>query len=235
MAVVGYASRRAAARAAKERREKWILGVGLLLLIGLLVFEGPKTLARFRGATSAPAPAATSTAISTAGLAAAQPEVTTRDQAPVAAFPSKDPFVAQVRDDSRKVEVPAPITGPPVRAQRFVAKDPFVQQVTVDGVAPGHAVAGSGPVADVKGTFIVVLASIPAGLGRTAALRAAATARKAGVDGVGVLSSTRYATLRSGFYVVYMGPFSSLDDTLAAVTTARSQGFVTSYSRQLGR
>ena len=52
---------------------------------------------------------------------------------------------------------------------------------------------------------------------------------------VGVLKSSSYATLRSGFYVVYAGPFASLKDTLAALGQARSQGFVTSYSRRLGK
>ena len=48
----GKRGRQEAARAAKERRTKVMLVVGAVLLLGLLAFEGPKTLKKLRGTTT---------------------------------------------------------------------------------------------------------------------------------------------------------------------------------------
>jgi SPOR domain len=230
---VGYARRRADARKAKEKRQKRILTVGIVLLLGVMAFQGQKLMNRTRGVDATPAEAVPAPG----GLTLApRGKVTAADRAAAAALGAKDPFVAQVREGGSSFDPPTPIAGPSVRQAAFVSKDPFVQQVVVGGAVPAQAGDTSGgPVANAKGKYIVVLASIPLSGGRGMASRYASKAKSAGVRNVGVLKSSSYATLRSGFYVVYAGPFASLKDTLAALGQARSQGFVTSYSRRLGK
>jgi hypothetical protein len=229
-----YARRRADLRAAKERRQKRMLVVGLVLLAGVIALQGPKTLKRLHG----PAPAASAPSTST-GSSRGEParrKIASSDDAAARAFGEKDPFVAQVSVGGSDFKASIATAGPPVRSTSFVQKDPFIQQVTVGG---SGTIAGSGqdhgtPAASTGGRYIVVLASLPTGNGRGNATRAAAQARGIGLGDVGVLVSSDYSTLRTGFYVVYAGPFTSLEDALRALTDARSKGFITAYSRRLG-
>jgi hypothetical protein len=52
---------------------------------------------------------------------------------------------------------------------------------------------------------------------------------------VGVLDSSRYASLQPGYYVVFTGIYASKSDADAAVGTARQAGFGGAYSRQIAR
>ena len=73
---------------------------------------------------------------------------------------------------------------------------------------------------------------------RTAARSALATADKAarsGLHQVGILDSSRYASLQPGYLVVFTGIYGCEADADAAVATARQAGFGGAYSRQIAR
>jgi hypothetical protein len=83
--------------------------------------------------------------------------------------------------------------------------------------------------------WTIVLVSYPKTNGRVSALRTATRAAKAGVHQVGVLDSSRYASLQPGYYVVFTGIYSGKSDADAAVGTVRQAGFGGAYSRQIAR
>jgi hypothetical protein len=131
------------------------------------------------------------------------------------------------------------------RGRDFGRKDPFaVRSAALDatsGVRKSDAgfrlVATAGSIAvpgsTTDGSFVVVLRSVPVAAGRPVALRAAAEFRRRGLTNAGVLLSARYGSLRTGYYVVHAGRFSS---RLAAWTTllrARTAGADAPYVRPL--
>ena len=56
-----------------------------------------------------------------------------------------------------------------------------------------------------------------------------------GLHQVGILDSSRYASLQPGYLVVFTGIYGSRSDADAAVGTARQAGFGGAYSRQIAR
>jgi hypothetical protein len=83
--------------------------------------------------------------------------------------------------------------------------------------------------------WTIVLVSYPKTTGRTAATATAARAAHAGLTQVGLLDSSRYASLQPGYYVVFTGVYASRSDADASVQTARQAGFGGAYSRQIAR
>jgi hypothetical protein len=83
--------------------------------------------------------------------------------------------------------------------------------------------------------WTIVLVSYPKTTGEASAHTTAAKAAKAGLSQVGVLDSSRYASLQPGYYVVFTGIYGSKTDADAAVSTARQAGFGGAYSRQVAR
>ena len=83
--------------------------------------------------------------------------------------------------------------------------------------------------------WTIVLVSYPKLNGRPSALDTATKAAKAGLTQVGVLDSSRYASLQPGYFVVFTGVYGSKSDADAAVATARQAGFGGAYSRQIAR
>ncbi|MGH3025792.1 MAG: hypothetical protein ACRDLR_05055, partial [Gaiellaceae bacterium] len=65
--------------------------------------------------------------------------------------------------------------------------------------------------------------------------QAAAAARRAGVTGVKIVDSTSYGTLRSGFYAVFSGPYKTLAELRSELAAARARGYISAYTRRLGR
>lgn len=232
----GSRNRKQSARAAKARREKIILAVGGGILVLLLVWQGPKTLKALQGTKPAP-PAAVTSATGVPGASAAPSAVKPVDLKQFDRFASKDPFVSQVATQSAVTTKPLATTPPAVRTSHFVAKDPFVQQVTLGGTtAPGApSAAGGGATSTARGSYIVMVASIPVSDGHDRAARAAALARKQGVAHVGIVLSSSYPTLRSGFYAVYSGPYPSLAAALTALEQVRGHGYVSAYTRRFAR
>jgi hypothetical protein len=82
--------------------------------------------------------------------------------------------------------------------------------------------------------FTVVLSSVPAG-NRAAALQKARQARSAGLDDVGVLDSSRYPSLHSGYLVVFSGVHPTLAAAQAASAEARDHGYADAYAAQVAR
>ena len=83
--------------------------------------------------------------------------------------------------------------------------------------------------------WTIVLVSYPKANGRPSALSTADRAASSGLHQVGILDSTRYASLQPGYFVVFTGIYGSRDDADAAVSTARQAGFSGAYSRQIAR
>lgn len=68
--------------------------------------------------------------------------------------------------------------------------------------------------------YTVVLAALPAKIGAKMATARARAAVKAGLPAVGVLDSSRYASLHPGYAIVFSGVYGSLDEALAALPQA---------------
>jgi zinc-ribbon domain len=81
--------------------------------------------------------------------------------------------------------------------------------------------------------FTVVLESIPTTAGRALANRKARAAQKAGLEEVGVLNSSRYASLHPGYFVVFTGIFDSMAAAQPALETAQANGYSAAYARQI--
>jgi hypothetical protein len=83
--------------------------------------------------------------------------------------------------------------------------------------------------------WTIVLVSYPKTIGLTAARTTAERAAAHGLPQVGVLDSSRFASLQPGYFVVFTGIYGSKSDADAAVATARQAGFGGAYSRQIAR
>lgn len=81
--------------------------------------------------------------------------------------------------------------------------------------------------------YTVVLESVPTTGGQALAERRAKAALAAGLRDVGVLDSSRYASLHPGYYVVFSGVYSSRADAERAVATAKGTGYPAAYARQI--
>jgi hypothetical protein len=241
--VVGYRSRkrRETNRAAKAKRQKILLVACLLVLVVVVAFEGPKTLNALHGGKAAQSPASATVAPGATPAGASSRPV---DLSLLKGLPAKDPFAAPFGESAATVAAPAAVTPPAVRTSHFVPKDPFVQQLTAVAAttppipatpppAPAASTSADRPLAG--GDYIVVLSSVSLRDGRDLAAREAATARARGVTDVGVVDSSSYPTLRTGFYAVYSGPYPTLDRLLSALERIRSQGYPSAYSRRLAR
>ena len=69
--------------------------------------------------------------------------------------------------------------------------------------------------------WTIALASVPQTAGRAAALTRARTARRKGLPQVGVLDSSRYASLHPGYWIVFSGVYSSEAEATSALEDAR--------------
>ena len=83
--------------------------------------------------------------------------------------------------------------------------------------------------------WTIVLVSYPKTNGRPSALQTAGKAAHSGLNQVGVLDSSLYASLQPGYYVVFAGVYPAKAEADAAVATARQAGFGGAYSRQIAR
>jgi hypothetical protein len=86
-----------------------------------------------------------------------------------------------------------------------------------------------------RNAWTIVLVSYPKTNGLPSARSTAAKAAKASLRRVGVLDSSRFASLQPGYYVVFTGIYPTRADADASVGTARQAGFSGAYSRQIAR
>jgi septal ring-binding cell division protein DamX len=80
--------------------------------------------------------------------------------------------------------------------------------------------------------WTIVLLSLPQANGREAANEQAARARQRGLRRVGVLDSSRYASLHPGYYVVFQGVYASEAEASSALQRARGV-FPNAYQREI--
>ena len=81
--------------------------------------------------------------------------------------------------------------------------------------------------------YTVVLASYPHSRGRAVAEQTAEAAIDDGLDDVGVLNSSDYASLVAGYYVVFHGIHDTETEAVSARSTARSAGYSNAYVREV--
>jgi hypothetical protein len=102
---------------------------------------------------------------------------------------------------------------------------------------PGNPAAGGGRTvwpANETG-WTIVLVSYPKTFGHPQALATATKAASKGLNQVGIVDSSSYASLQPGYYVVFAGIYGSRAEADAAVGTARQAGFPGAYSREIAR
>jgi hypothetical protein len=80
--------------------------------------------------------------------------------------------------------------------------------------------------------WTIVLLSLPQQNGRAAATEQAARARQRGLRRVGMLDSSRYASLHPGYYVLFHGVFESEAEAASSLQRARAV-FPNAYQREI--
>jgi hypothetical protein len=80
-----------------------------------------------------------------------------------------------------------------------------------------------------------VLESVPVTGGRAAAVGRARQAKRSGLKQVGVLTSSEYASLHPGYYVVFSGIYRTQADATAALSAAQAKGFRGAYQVRVTR
>ena len=230
--------RRAAVTAAKERRKKIFAFGGLGVLVILLVIQGPRILDVFGGSTAptvAPAPAAPTTV----------PDDTAPARKALSALPpGSDPFATRslAGNDPAAGDVatprglrdpfaaggsfaPAPVSSPASPAAApSPAPSPLPRQLVL-GTPTAGVVARRG--------WIVVIASIQTRVGRAYAESFASRVKRSGLGIVSVLDSSTRKPLRAGYYVVYTGPFATLDAVQRSAAHVHAFGYRTAYIREI--
>jgi hypothetical protein len=90
---------------------------------------------------------------------------------------------------------------------------------TTDGEATGPSGVAEWPTGEDGWT--IALASLPQTGGRAPALTRARAARAKGLTAVGVLDSSRYASLHPGYWIVFSGIYASEAEATSALEAAR--------------
>jgi hypothetical protein len=216
----------AARVAAKTRRQKIFVGIGLAVLAVVLAYEVPNMLKLLNPPSSTvasptPTPTATPPRASSRQLSA----LLRRSGSGVDPFAARplvdgDPDVGDVgggRDPF--TDSAAPIEPKPAQPQ------PLPGRIVI-GRPGGDRVATKG--------WIVILASIPTGNGRGDAVRFARRARS-NVGGLSILNSSHRRPLRGGYWVVYTGPYATQAAVGRRAATVHAAGYGTAYIRELIR
>jgi hypothetical protein len=84
---------------------------------------------------------------------------------------------------------------------------------------------GRAPIADWPATqegWTIAVATLPQAGGREAAVARAREARRSGLEGVGILDTSRYASLHPGYWLVFTGVYSSEAEATSSLPTARA-------------
>jgi len=82
--------------------------------------------------------------------------------------------------------------------------------------------------------YTIVLDSLPAGSGFSAARAKAQQAIRAGLRNVGVLVSSSYSTLHPGYYVVFSGIYDTLEEAQSALPDVAPR-FPSAFAHQIAR
>jgi hypothetical protein len=204
--------------AAKQRRQTIVLAVLGVVLVALLVFQLPRLLGRSDSSSSAAVPAA---------QAASVPGPVSGQHGKRVSGKGADPFAAKAlsNGDAHAVAAggPDPFTAPSTASSSSPSPAALPSRIVI-GKPGGHRVAKRG--------WIVILASIPTGNGRGAAVRFARGAR-GNVGGLSILNSSNRRPLRGGYWVVYSGPHSTLAAVSRRAGDIHAAGYRTAYIREL--
>lgn len=137
--------------------------------------------------------------------------------AAIAVSRDRDSGSAHVFTALANIPVQAPVAGGSVTTAGAAPKS-----------APGRQLWPVGTTA-----WTVVLVSYPKTAGRPAVQQIASQAAHKGLSQVGVLDSSRYASLQPGYFVVFSGIYPSQTEAQVAVPAAHSAGFGAAYPRQI--
>ena len=118
-----------------------------------------------------------------------------------------DPFVST--GSAGSTSVPTTTTPPPTTQ--------ILPKQIVIGTPGGGRVASHG--------WILILASVPTGQGRSKATQVAKQARNHGLTFVSILNSSNSRPLRGGYWVVYTGPYPGLGAVNTAAEHVHASGF----------
>ena len=151
-----------------------------------------------------------------------------------AAFVSHDQKRAEYVTGTSPFGAPPSTIAPP---ERTVTTPTLPTTQTGTGPAPPKQTTAPPPTLKEwpagKSGWTVVLASLPTANGRPFALAQARTAEHSGLQAVGIIDSSQYASLHPGYYVLFSGVYTSFDDANTAATTAQSRGFRRAYPQRI--
>jgi SPOR domain len=227
--------------AARSKRDKVILAAGGALLLVVLVFEVPKVLSGSSSSTPAPAPATPVAPAATVAGGAPTPELVRRDLQAIAKLPSKNPFQPQLGANTSVTTGVQPLThGPAVRSSHFVVKNPFKAQIGAPtNATPAAPLATPPPVTSTRTAhkakaatsplgYIVILRSLDS---KRAAQQEVKKAHAKGLTGAAILYSSKYTTLRHGYWVVYLSKYPTTTAANAGLQEASAHGYASAYRR----
>lgn len=128
------------------------------------------------------------------------------------------------------IPVRAPAAEPPARLRARVGAGKLPKAPEAAKTRPGRLTWPKN-----ANGWTIVLTSYPKATGRLDALAKASEAAGKGLAQVGVIDSSRFASLQPGYFVVFTGIYGSQVDADTAVPTVRAAGFAGAYSRQIAR
>jgi hypothetical protein len=233
------------ATAAKQRRQKIIIIVGCVLLALILAYEVPHTLKLVNKSSATPAASSTSSSVVSAPTTAAAAATGSKALRKLRKHFPVDPFSSgQVAGG-----VPAygAVAGPKGLHDPFVStgssssssavstsSTPATTSTPVVHILPKQIVIGAPGAGRIASHgWIMILASVPTGQGRSKATQVAKQARNHGLTFVSILNSSKSRPLRGGYWVVYTGPYPTLGSVNTAAKHVHSSGFGDAYVREL--
>jgi hypothetical protein len=236
MPALGVSSRKrtayAAAAAAKQRRQRILAGVLGVILIAVLVYEVPKLVKALGGNSSSSTPPL---------VAPPKVPLPKNSESLLKALrraSASDPFSQQLAVNSdptpRDVGPPRGSVDPFAGTSSPVSSTQAPPPPASTTVLPEKIVIGT-PGGGRKAThgWIVILASIPTAQGKGSATSFAVKARSRGLSPVSVLNSSNRRPLRGGYWVVYTGPYATLNAVTTRSGSVHSLGYPTAYIREL--
>jgi hypothetical protein len=231
--------------AAKSKRDKIILAVGGVVLVGVFAVEVLPMLTKGSSSPPPPAPPALATPAPAAVVAVGvvTPATIATDLRRIAKLSTKDPFRPQlVTASTASSGAPKFAHGPAVRAKHFVTKNPFKAQLgapaqtaaaaplaTPPHVTPASSIQHSSASKAPAG-YIVILRSLDS---RASAEQEVKKAHAQGLTGASILYSSKYTSLRRGYWVVYLSRYSSMAAANSGLQLARANGYASAYRRPI--
>lgn len=117
----------------------------------------------------------------------------------------------------------ASVEGTPGAPELVTATGGFASAPETDTLpAEGESLTGIVEWPADRSGWTIALATLPQTLGKQRALARARQARRSGLDSVGVLDSSRFASLHPGYWLVFAGIFGSEAEATSALRPARA-------------